>query len=198
MVFNAFQIIQYDFIVVPAIPTYNLRYIHLMNVLCCRHLQEADPTKYAHDNLKHIVCFICFVVKIQIYAILFVSYAHVNLCHFFSSSWSRGPAAASAYGPSWSFLFSFLRRCETISNDQYCIRKYNRGYILETQGSCTSGRSRGGSGGFLKLPCPQFESKLFHFHGKLLTQFMLIDQIEPNLIRCETYIKNSESAPVHS
>ena len=26
---------------------------------------------------------------------LFVSYAHVNLCHFFSSSWCRGLAAAS-------------------------------------------------------------------------------------------------------
>ena len=40
---------------------------------------------------------------------LFVSYAHVNLCHFFSSSWCRGLAAASACGSSWTFLFTFLK-----------------------------------------------------------------------------------------
>ena len=39
---------------------------------------------------------------------LFVSYAHVNLCHFFSSSWCRGLAAASACGSSWTFLFTFF------------------------------------------------------------------------------------------
>ena len=39
---------------------------------------------------------------------LFVSYAHVNLCHFFSSSWCRGLAAASACGSSWTFLVTFL------------------------------------------------------------------------------------------
>ena len=39
---------------------------------------------------------------------LFVSYAHVNLCHFFSSSCCRGLAAASACGSSWIFLFTFL------------------------------------------------------------------------------------------
>ena len=39
---------------------------------------------------------------------LFVSYAHVNLCHFFSSSWCRELAAASACGSSWTFLFTFL------------------------------------------------------------------------------------------
>ena len=39
---------------------------------------------------------------------LFVSYAHVNLCHFFSSSWCRRLAAASACGSSWTFLFTFL------------------------------------------------------------------------------------------
>ena len=36
---------------------------------------------------------------------LFVSYAHVNLYHFFSSS-CRGLAAASACGSSWTFLFT--------------------------------------------------------------------------------------------
>ena len=39
---------------------------------------------------------------------LFVSYAHVNLCHFFASSWCRGLAAASACGSSLTFLFTFL------------------------------------------------------------------------------------------
>ena len=40
---------------------------------------------------------------------LFVSCAHVNLCHIFSSSWCRGLlAAASACGSSWTFLFTFL------------------------------------------------------------------------------------------
>ena len=39
---------------------------------------------------------------------LFVSYAHVNLCHFFTSTWCRGLAAASVCGSSWTFLFTFL------------------------------------------------------------------------------------------
>ena len=39
---------------------------------------------------------------------LFVSYAHINLCHFFSSSWCQGLAATSACGSSWTFLFTFL------------------------------------------------------------------------------------------
>ena len=38
---------------------------------------------------------------------MFVSHAHVNLCHFFSSSWCRGLAAASACGSSWTFPFTF-------------------------------------------------------------------------------------------
>ena len=38
---------------------------------------------------------------------LFVSYAHVNLCHFFSSSWCQGLAATSACGSSWTILFTF-------------------------------------------------------------------------------------------
>ena len=39
---------------------------------------------------------------------LFVSYAHVNLCHFFSFFWCRWLAAASACGSSWTFLFTFF------------------------------------------------------------------------------------------
>ena len=40
--------------------------------------------------------------------LLFVSYLHVNLCHFFSSSWCRDLTAAYACGSSWTFLFTFL------------------------------------------------------------------------------------------
>ena len=36
--------------------------------------------------------------------LLFVSYAHVNLCHFFSFSWRRGLAAASTCTSTWLFL----------------------------------------------------------------------------------------------
>ena len=39
---------------------------------------------------------------------LFVSYAHVGLCHFFSSSLCRRLAAASACGSSWTFLFTIF------------------------------------------------------------------------------------------
>ena len=39
---------------------------------------------------------------------LVVSYAHVNLCQFFSSSWCQGLAATSACGSSWTILFTFL------------------------------------------------------------------------------------------
>ena len=57
---------------------------------------------------------------------LFVSYAHVNLCRFFSSSWCQGLAATSACGYSWTFLFTFniaenakqmsIRKCLLIVN----------------------------------------------------------------------------------
>ena len=51
---------------------------------------------------------------------LFVSYTYVNLCHFFSSSWCRGLAAASACGSSWTFLFTFLidNLCNTYSEHE--------------------------------------------------------------------------------
>ena len=55
-------------------------------------------------NLKRILC-----VEIHIFVDfvhLFVSYAHVDLCHFFSSSWCQGLAAASACGSSLTFLFT--------------------------------------------------------------------------------------------
>ena len=40
-------------------------------------------------------------------AYLFVSYVHVNLCHFFSSSWCQGLAETSACDFSRTFLFIF-------------------------------------------------------------------------------------------
>ena len=43
---------------------------------------------------------------------LFVSYAHVNMCHFFSSSWCRGLAAASACDSSWTLLLIFSTEIE--------------------------------------------------------------------------------------
>ena len=49
---------------------------------------------------------------------LFVRYAHVNLCHFFSSFWCRGLAAASACGSSWTFLFTV---CTFFSNTGYFV-----------------------------------------------------------------------------
>ena len=49
---------------------------------------------------------------------LFVSYAHVNLCRLFSSSWCRGLAAASACGCSRTLLLTFLL---ALSNKLYAI-----------------------------------------------------------------------------
>ena len=42
------------------------------------------------------------------YRDLVVSYAHVNLCHFFFSSWCQGLAATSACGSYWTSLSTFL------------------------------------------------------------------------------------------
>ena len=62
---------------------------------------------------------------------LFVSYAHVNLCDFFSSPWCRGLAAASACGFSLTFLFtifaSLLLQYQTSSlHDLYLIFDFSR------------------------------------------------------------------------
>ena len=54
---------------------------------------------------------------------LFVSYAHVNLCHFFSSSCCRGLAAASACGSSWIFPFTFLPLNRSRSTQGYNLNK---------------------------------------------------------------------------
>ena len=50
---------------------------------------------------------------------LFVSYAHLNQCHFFSSSWCRGLAVASACGPFWTFLITFLMSTTTMCKVQF-------------------------------------------------------------------------------
>ena len=54
---------------------------------------------------------------------LFVSYAHFNLCHFFSSSWYQRSAATSACGSSWTFLSLpfFLDLAILIFNDSYDV-----------------------------------------------------------------------------
>ena len=39
---------------------------------------------------------------------LFVSYAHVNLCHFFSSSWCQGLDVTSACGSSFCLPFLII------------------------------------------------------------------------------------------
>ena len=39
---------------------------------------------------------------------LYVSYAHVNLCHVFSSSWCKEVTATSAGGSFRTFLFTFF------------------------------------------------------------------------------------------
>ena len=49
---------------------------------------------------------------------LFVSYAHVNLCHFASSSWCQGLAATSACGSSWTFLFTFFLMTQLLLHTQ--------------------------------------------------------------------------------
>ena len=49
----------------------------------------------------------CVGKRELVFVHLFVSYAHVNLCHFFSSSWCRGLAVASACGSSWTFCLPF-------------------------------------------------------------------------------------------
>ena len=55
---------------------------------------------------------------------LFVSYAQVNLCHFFSSSWCRVLAAASASDSSWTFLFTFSLGAHVILLGLSCCGSY--------------------------------------------------------------------------
>ena len=77
---------------------------------------------------------------------LFVSYTHVNLCHFFSSSWCQGLAATSACGSSWTFFLPFYEKtmerifslctCNRLKNDNipgniYVPRKVRIGAFPE-------------------------------------------------------------------
>ena len=82
--------------------------------------------------------------------LLFLNYAHINLCHFFSSSWCQGLAATSACGSSWTFLFTFLHHilteeltmCKMIATDFVftlpslpghscmCIRSHDQSHLL--------------------------------------------------------------------
>ena len=59
---------------------------------------------------------------------LFVSYAFINLCHVFSSSWYRGLTAASVCGSSRTFLFTLLEGASTF----FCISsKYAQRLLLK-------------------------------------------------------------------
>ena len=55
----------------------------------------------ACKNMKRELVFVLIVH-------LFLSYAYVNLCPFFSSSWCLELAVASACGSPWTFLFTCL------------------------------------------------------------------------------------------
>ena len=73
---------------------------------------------------------------------LFVSCAHVNLCHVFSSSWCRGLAGASACGSSWTFLFTFLvhphaKPVKTAHAGSVQISKHRKNPIKEAKGAVT-------------------------------------------------------------
>ena len=52
---------------------------------------------------------------------LFVGYAHVNLCHFFASSWCQRLAATSACGSSWTFLFTVCLVQSLLSNNSLFV-----------------------------------------------------------------------------
>ena len=49
-----------------------------------------------------------------------VNYAHVNLCHIFSSSWCQRLAATSACDSSWTFLFTFLLNKSLVRGGLQC------------------------------------------------------------------------------
>ena len=58
------------------------------------------------------------------YRALFVSYAHVNLCHSFSSTWCQGLAASSACGSFWTFLFTFFPLPTLLAKKFSCCVSY--------------------------------------------------------------------------
>ena len=60
---------------------------------------------------------------------LFVSYAHVNLCHFFSSSWCQGLAATSVCGSSWTFLFTLFRKVFNANAKKLALHLENKAYF---------------------------------------------------------------------
>ena len=68
---------------------------------------------------------------------LFVSYAHVNLCHSFSSSWYQELTATSACGSSWTFLFTFFNGNSIVLYYRY-LNKITLFAIIPTSHDCTS------------------------------------------------------------
>ena len=74
---------------------------------CCREFGGPPPKKNENKEYRrsHIRSF-CKAFDVFVLIVhLFVSYAHVNLCHFFLF---RRLAATSACDSSWTFLFTFL------------------------------------------------------------------------------------------
>ena len=52
---------------------------------------------------------------------LFVSYAHVNLCHFFSFSWCRGVGCGFCL---WLFLDFSVYLFSSAEDVDYCVAKF--------------------------------------------------------------------------
>ena len=65
---------------------------------------------------------------------LFVSYAHVNLCHVFSSSWCQGLAATSACGSSWTLVFTFFLIIMLDIMKKYSVYTFEFQYLLWKSG----------------------------------------------------------------
>ena len=61
---------------------------------------------------------------------LFVSYAHVNLCHLFSSSWCQGLDTTSACGSFWTFLFIVFKNNAKMANMCFFVRSFLSLYAL--------------------------------------------------------------------
>ena len=78
--------------------------MHLNHLRNKFHFSEVHGSMNATDHVQSKWRPKAFVLIVH----LFVSYAHISLCHFFSSSWCRGLAAASACGSSWTFLLSIF------------------------------------------------------------------------------------------
>ena len=69
----------------------------------------------------------------MLFIYLFVSYAHANLCQFFSSPWCQWLVATSAYGSSWTFLFTFIFYKQFVLSTNVCSYSHENIWTKETQ-----------------------------------------------------------------